>query len=92
MTELLYMHDAYVKEFDARVTGHEDGGVVLDRTAFYPGGGGQPYDTGTLHAGEETWQVEKVKRVKGRPVHYLARLWRLGDRRQHGTAQGAHGF
>ena len=72
MTELLYLIDSYLKSFDATVTDHLDGGVVLDRTAFYPGGGGQPYDTGRLTVGDKTWDIVKVKRVKGRPVHYLA--------------------
>jgi misacylated tRNA(Ala) deacylase len=71
MTELLYQTDAYLKEFEASVTAHVDGGVVLDRTAFYPGGGGQPHDYGSLVAGEQSWQVTKVKRVKGDPVHYV---------------------
>lgn len=71
MTDLLYQTDAYLREFEARVVDHLDGGVVLDRTAFYPGGGGQPNDVGTISAGELTWPVTKVKRVKGRPVHYL---------------------
>lgn len=70
MTELLYQTDAYLKEFDATVTDQVDGGLVLDRTAFFPGGGGQPYDKGSLSAGERTWTVKRVKRVKGRPVHY----------------------
>lgn len=71
MTELLYQTDAYLKEFQAQVVDHLDGGVVLDRTAFYPGGGGQPHDTGALVAADQSWRVKKVKRVKGRPVHYL---------------------
>jgi len=71
MTELLYQTDAYLKEFEAQVVDHLDGGVVLDRTAFYPGGGGQPHDTGALAAADQSWPVKKVKRVKGRPVHYL---------------------
>jgi misacylated tRNA(Ala) deacylase len=47
-TELLYLRDAYLREFDARVIEVRDGAVVLDRTAFYPTGGGQPHDTGML--------------------------------------------
>ncbi|HVM68082.1 MAG TPA: alanyl-tRNA editing protein [Acidimicrobiales bacterium] len=50
MTELLFLRDAYLRDFDARVTGVEGGEVCLDRTAFYPTGGGQPHDTGTLGA------------------------------------------
>ena len=48
-TELLYLRDAYLREFDARRwSTQRDGAVALDRTAFYPTGGGQPHDTGTL--------------------------------------------
>jgi misacylated tRNA(Ala) deacylase len=50
MTELLYHTDSYLKEFDAAVLAHneETHAVLLDRTAFFPGGGGQPFDRGTL--------------------------------------------
>jgi misacylated tRNA(Ala) deacylase len=47
-TERLYLRDAYLTTFDARVTGVEDGMVAVDRTAFYPTGGGQPHDLGVL--------------------------------------------
>lgn len=47
-TELLHLRDAYLTEFDATVIEVRDGAVALDRTAFYPTGGGQPHDTGTL--------------------------------------------
>jgi misacylated tRNA(Ala) deacylase len=47
-TELLYLRDAYLREFDARVIAVREGAVALDRTAFYATGGGQPHDTGTL--------------------------------------------
>src|SRR5467141_398048 len=52
-TERLYYHDSRLLEFDATVIGvseRDDGqiAVILDRTAFYPTGGGQPTDTGTL--------------------------------------------
>src|SRR5689334_23228078 len=48
MTELLYLRDAYLREFDATVVEVDDGRVAFDRTAFYPTGGGQPHDVGTL--------------------------------------------
>src|SRR5215212_6787178 len=52
MTDRLYYTDAYATEFDAQIVrAHEHGGrpaVVLDRTAFYPASGGQPFDTGRL--------------------------------------------
>lgn len=70
MTELLYQTDSYLKEFDAQVTGvlPEQRGVTLDRTAFYPGGGGQPCDEGTLTIGDRTYRVVKVERGN---VHIL---------------------
>ena len=48
MTDLLYLRDAYLTSFTARVTAVRDGAVALDQTAFYVTGGGQPHDTGTL--------------------------------------------
>jgi misacylated tRNA(Ala) deacylase len=71
MTELLYLTDAYVQNFAAVVTAVTDNGVILDKTAFYPGGGGQPNDVGTLSAGEQTWNVTKVKKVDGDVVHFV---------------------
>ncbi len=71
MTELIYTTDSYVREFSATVTGHVEGGVILDRTAFYPGGGGQPGDTGVLSAGAERWPVSAVKKLDGEIVHFI---------------------
>ena len=71
MTEALYHHDSYIQTFEATVTEVREDGVVLDRTAFYPGGGGQPNDVGTLSAGGQTWQVTKVGRKDGSVVHQL---------------------
>ena len=50
MTERLYYQDSYLREFRARVLNTSQDGhrVYLDRTAFYPASGGQPFDTGTL--------------------------------------------
>ena len=47
-TELLYLANAYVRSFDATVVARTMDAVALDRTAFYPGGGGQPPDAGQL--------------------------------------------
>ena len=73
MTELLYQTDSYLREFEAQVATVVDDGVVLDRTAFYAGGGGQPCDMGWLEAGGQRWQVHKVERKEGRVVHVLDR-------------------
>src|SRR3954451_2912216 len=48
VSELLYLRDAYLRSFRATVVGETEGAVALDQTAFYPTGGGQPHDTGTL--------------------------------------------
>lgn len=48
MTTELYRQDAYLREAPARVIAHEEGGLVLDRSLFYPTGGGQPGDAGAL--------------------------------------------
>ena len=50
MTEILCYDDSYLREFDATVIDTAPKGVVLDRTAFYPGGGGQPADSRSSQA------------------------------------------
>jgi len=63
VTELIYHTDAYAREFEATITAVEGSAVALDRTAFYPGGGGQPSDTGTLAGADgQTWSVLKVRK------------------------------
>jgi misacylated tRNA(Ala) deacylase len=71
MTELLYLTDAYVKEFEAVITAVSPEGIVLDRTAFYPGGGGQPCDLGWLLVDGQRWPVVKVRKVSGQVVHQV---------------------
>jgi misacylated tRNA(Ala) deacylase len=72
MTELLYQTDSYLREMEAKVTAAAEQGVVLDRTAFYPGGGGQPADQGALRdeSGRE-YRVTGLKRIEGQLVHLL---------------------
>ena len=66
MTKLLYQTDSYLQTFEAIVTAvdNENHALVLDRTAFYPGGGGQPADRGTLSLLSKDAKVFKVKRAK----------------------------
>jgi misacylated tRNA(Ala) deacylase len=71
MTEALYHADSYLREFSATVVSVVDNGVVLDRTAFYPGGGGQPNDVGVLKASSAECNVIKVGRKDGEVVHEL---------------------
>ena len=59
-TELLYLHDAYRRTFAATVLEVDGDRVRLDRTAFYPTGGGQPHDTGTLSGDHGETQVTEV--------------------------------
>ena len=71
MTELLYPLDSYRKEFSSLVEGTEQNNVILSRTAFYPGGGGQPSDTGVLAWGSEQARVVAVKRDGPNVIHIL---------------------
>lgn len=75
MTILLYQTDAYLKEFSAVITlvDAETRSVVLDQSAFYPGGGGQPCDYGTLEIAGVAYPVEKVKKQGDNVVHYLGK-------------------
>ncbi|MGE5729000.1 MAG: alanyl-tRNA editing protein [Gemmatimonas sp.] len=70
MTERLYYTDAYLRSFDARIVDRASDGrtVYLDRTAFYPTSGGQPFDTGTLAGIAVTDVVDEGDRI----AHVLA--------------------
>jgi misacylated tRNA(Ala) deacylase len=74
MTDPLYHSDSYLREFDGLVTHVDEAtrAVVLDRTAFYPGGGGQPCDFGTLSIPGQTWQVEKTRKGAEGIEHIIA--------------------
>ena len=63
MTELLFRDDGYLRSCTARVTAADERGIRLDRTVFYPMGGGQPGDTGSLRlsSGERIAIVDTVK-------------------------------
>jgi alanyl-tRNA synthetase len=72
MTERLYYRDSFLREFDAQVLSCEREGdrwkVLLDRTAFYPTSGGQPYDVGTLNGAP----VVEVADAEEKVVHYTS--------------------
>ncbi len=62
MVELLYLDDAYLVEFEAEVVDAHAPLLYLDRTAFYPGGGGQPSDTGIIKYGDSELKVVGMER------------------------------
>jgi misacylated tRNA(Ala) deacylase len=73
MTELLYQTDSYLKAFEATVTAidAENHAVALDRSTFYPGGGGQPADSGVLTSAGETYTVIRAKKAGEQVFHFL---------------------
>ena len=73
MTEDLFLKDAYLREFEARVVKLEGREIILDRTAFYPGGGGQPADKGSLGIGPVRANVVDARREGNEIVHVLDR-------------------
>lgn len=90
MSELFY-EDEYMTDFDARVVSCGPSGrgfaVVLDNTAFYPEGGGQPCDRGMLDGAH----VTDVKRKDGAVIHYTDRALPAGAV-VHGTIDWARRF
>lgn len=83
MTELLHMKDCYLRDFEARVVRAGDNYVVLNRTAFYPEGGGQESDTGYLEFNGEKIRVLKVEK-KGEVIHRVEKILPEGS--------AVHGF
>jgi misacylated tRNA(Ala) deacylase len=88
MTELLYQTDAYLQEFDANITSvvNETRAVILDRSAFYPGGGGQPCDFGSLLVNGVIYPVDKVKKQGDDVLHFLG-----GDAPLPSPGSASHG-
>ena len=64
MTELLFRNDGYLRSCSARVIAADEHGIRLDRTVFYPMGGGQPGDTGVLRF-SSSQAITIVDTVKG---------------------------
>src|SRR5215217_1125180 len=89
MTDLLYQTDSYLREFEANVTSvfSAERADVLDRTAFYPGGGGQPCDYGKLMVDNIVYPVDKVKKQGVDVLHFLGGDLPLPsiDAASHGT-------
>ena len=81
MTELLYQKDSYLKEFQGTITRiePENQAVILDQSAFYPGGGGQPADSGRLKVGKNTYQIKRARKAGPDILHILDREQALPD-------------
>jgi misacylated tRNA(Ala) deacylase len=73
MTEKIYLSNSYVKEFDGTVESASGQAVILDKTAFFPGGGGQPADTGIIASEKGAFRVVEVKKDGEEVVHILDR-------------------
>jgi len=73
MTDALYLKDSYLKGCDAKVESVNGKEVVLDRTVFYPRGGGQPGDTGYISASGSEFRVLNTIKKDGRIIHELER-------------------
>jgi len=71
-TDRLYYENPYARTADARVVDVHGDWIVLDQTIFYPEGGGQPYDTGTISVGSDTFEVVEARYAHGAIYHRLA--------------------
>jgi misacylated tRNA(Ala) deacylase len=71
MTKRLFHNDQYLKQFQAHVVRSEGDAILLDQTAFYPGGGGQPADIGSIRSGDMERQVIKLSQRGNEIWHHL---------------------
>jgi misacylated tRNA(Ala) deacylase len=69
-TKLLYQTDSYLKQFSAAVLARQDGALILDQTAFYPGGGGQPADGGFMRWAGQELALRKIEKKGETVLHY----------------------
>jgi misacylated tRNA(Ala) deacylase len=79
-SKLLYTTDSYIQEFEATVIRSGPKFIVLDQSAFYPEGGGQPSDTGKLIVDEDEIKVIKVLKRGKQIFHYLDKDIKLGSK------------
>ena len=91
-TRKLYYEDVYMKEFTAKVLECREAGkgyeIVLDQTAFYPEGGGQPCDLGTLNG----IAVTDVQEKDGEIVHYTEAALEAGSDHDSLNFRRVHDF
>jgi misacylated tRNA(Ala) deacylase len=86
-TTLLYQTDSYTREFDARVVSVEESAIALDQTAFFPGGGGQMADRGTLTVAGQTYPITALRKSGDVVWHELD----LGGHAAPAVGADAHG-
>ena len=81
MTDLLYLKDSYIQTFITSVKGVklDVNGVILNATAFYPGGGGQPADSGNLVFNGVEYPIKRAQRIQGQIVHVFSEPINLPD-------------
>ncbi len=82
MTDKAYLADSYTKQFAATIVSVSGNEVVLDRTYFYPTGGGQPCDTGAIALGSRAFNVTDVKKGGDSIIHVIDSA--------EGLSEGAH--
>ncbi len=70
MTDLLHMRDNYLREFDALIEEIGEDYLILNRTAFYPLGGGQVSDTGRISKDDQSIQIHEVRKAEGDICHF----------------------
>jgi len=71
VVEKIYLKDAYIRDFEATVSSVDNQIVELDRTAFYPTGGGQPSDSGIISFGNSTYKVIEVSKSGDSVMHRI---------------------
>ena len=90
LTQLLYYKDAYLKEFDAKILRIQktngEHHIVLDQTAFYPLGGGQPADTGIIKGEKGEIKVSDAKMRNGRVIHITKEV--MGEIKEGDSVRG----
>lgn len=73
MTTLLYQHDSYLHSFEATIVDidSDNHAIILDKTAFFPGGGGQPPDQGEFFFGNVGYRINRVRKLNNQLLHMI---------------------
>jgi misacylated tRNA(Ala) deacylase len=81
MTELLYQTDSYIREFPAKIEkiDLDQQAIILDRTAFYPGGGGQPTDSGSIDLPGASLPIKRARKSGSDILHIIEGEYELPE-------------